>query len=217
MKKKMMGLMVISTVFFVLCVTSLSFAQITSLHVVRASDSTLWSKSCTYGSCNAWVSISGLFTSQPTLTYDNAWGRYILTGRASDSSIWRSTFNAITGVHNNDWVTLGGVTPSPTASAGGATILGWAKMNADGSIDSCLNCVAVGTGKLNTGRYEVDFNFDNTDTPRLAVLDDQSTGTVTGQIGLANRSGDSSSIFVWTADSTGVDTDLPFTVVIFNW
>ncbi len=88
------------------------------LIVVRASDNSLWKATCVGTTCSAFTSISGLFSSQPTLYWDENIQRYVLWGRASDSSIWRSTFNRF-GTFNNDWVSIPGFTPSPVAGAGG--------------------------------------------------------------------------------------------------
>jgi hypothetical protein len=92
-------------------------------------------------------------------------------------------------------------------------------MNANGTIDSCLNCNTdlAHTDRIGTGQYEVDFDFGIQNSPRTATLDTQGTGSVTGQIGLADRSGDSTSVYIRTTDSAGAYDDQPFTIVIYNW
>ena len=92
----------------------------TNLTAVRHSDNTLWAMTCDGTSnCSAWTKISGLFSEQPTLTWDPALDKYIMIGIGNNgSSIWRSTFNA-NGTFNNDWTKITGASPSPVAVAAG--------------------------------------------------------------------------------------------------
>jgi len=91
-----------------------------SLTVVRHSDNTIWAMACEgTSSCSSWTPISGMFSVQPTLTWDPSIQKYILMGIGNDqASIWRSTFNA-DGTWNNDWTKITGASPSPVAVAGG--------------------------------------------------------------------------------------------------
>jgi len=88
------------------------------LVVVRGADGSLWKATCLGTSCSAFTSFPGNFSSQPTVYWDEEIKRYIIWGRASDSSIWRASFNQL-GSFNNDWASVPGSTPSPVAGAGG--------------------------------------------------------------------------------------------------
>jgi hypothetical protein len=95
----------------------------TNLIVVRHMDNTLWKMTCEGTlNCSGWTQIPGMFSLQPTLTWDPVSNMYILIGIGNNgSSIWRSTFDA-DGTWNTDWVLIGtGTTgsPSPGAAAGG--------------------------------------------------------------------------------------------------
>ena len=114
MRKRTWCFAIVLSLFLMLFVASSSWAQITSLHVARASNSTLWKMTCVYGSCSGWSQISGSFAAQPTLSYDPAWGRFILMGVSTSGAIWRSTFDGLTGAFNNDWVQLSGTSNSPS-------------------------------------------------------------------------------------------------------
>jgi hypothetical protein len=107
-----------------------------------------------------------------------------------------------------------------TGLAGDGFVKGWARINADGTIASCYNCNpdTNETRKISTGAYEVDFTplgDDVTGRPRSATLDNLSGSAPQGEIGVADRSGDSSSVFVATRDDGGTFTDKSFVVVIY--
>jgi hypothetical protein len=95
----------------------------------------------------------------------------------------------------------------------------WAQINADGSVEACWLCDPAETGLAGGGGYEVDFTplaTDITGRPRSATIDVHITGfSDPGVISLADRSGDPSSVFVFTADSDGVESQRPFVLVIY--
>ena len=79
------------------------------------------------------------------------------------------------------------------------------------------NLSGAQTRRVALGAYEVDFTAVSTDIrnyARSATLDTQTTGSLTGQIGLADRAGDTSSVFVFTTNSAGGAQDLPFDLCI---
>jgi len=106
---------------------------------------------------------------------------------------------------------------------GRGAIVGWAEINAAGTVVSCWNCNTntAETQKVLTGRYEVDFTPISTNIdayPRLAVYDEHSaTGVTYSVVTLADRGGDDSSVWVAIYNSdTGVYMDQDFTLVIFS-
>ncbi len=96
----------------------------TNLTIVRRADNSLWSMRCDGASdppvCDDWTPMSGKFSSQPTLTWDPAIGKYILIGMGNTGSkVYKGTFNA-DGTWNNDWQELvGAASVSPVALAAG--------------------------------------------------------------------------------------------------
>jgi hypothetical protein len=103
---------------------------------------------------------------------------------------------------------------------GNGMVKAWARINADGTIASCWRCNTdtSQTRNYGTGYYEVDFTPLSTDIsgrPRSAVLDILLAGSTTGMISVANRSGDPSSVFVYTLDIDGNPADRPFTLIIY--
>ncbi len=223
MRKRTWCFVIVLSLFLMLFVASSSWAQApTQLIVVRASNNTIWKMTCANLTCSGWTQISGMFALQPTLTYDQDLEAYVLIGVSAGNTIWRSTFD-IWGDHNNDWVQLSGSTPSPVSVAGGPAVKAWARMNADGTINSCFLCSTdtFYTKRLGTGRYQVDF-YDYKDgihdRPRSAALDSHSSLVYTGTISMANRVGgdwDSAEVWVGTYDSTGAYADRPFTIIIY--
>jgi len=96
-----------------------------------------------------------------------------------------------------------------------------AQINANGTPRAAgsfrVNLNGLETRRLGVGQYEVDFTPVSTDIRnyvRSAVLDTQTTGTLTGQIGVADRAGDLSSVWVDTRNSAGAPQDLPFDLCI---
>ena len=109
---------------------------------------------------------------------------------------------------------------------GNGFVKAWARIASDGSVTSCYKCnpVSSQTRRLDDGVYEVSFSHlasDITMRPRLAVLDVHAAGSVgiqfttSGSIGLANRLGDATSVYVRTEDDAGDPADKPFTLLIF--
>jgi hypothetical protein len=122
MRKMALGMVVMVGVMVVMMAAA-GWAQTTNLTVVRHSDNTLWKMTCTgISNCSAWTKIGGLFSVQPTLTWDPYVYKYILIGIGNNgSSIWRSTFE-MSGTWNNDWTLIGTAatgSPSPVAVAAG--------------------------------------------------------------------------------------------------
>ena len=73
------------------------------------------------------------------------------------------------------------------------------------------------TQRVGVGQYEVDFTPVSTDIrnyARSAVLDTQSTGFTVGEITVADRAGDPSSVFVATFTSGGAFADRAFDICI---
>lgn len=106
----------------------------TSLIVVRASNDTLWKATCVGTTCTAFTWFPGLFDSQPTVYWDEKIWRYVLWGRASNSTVWRSTFNKA-GVFMDDWAQMPAQADSPVAAAGSALVLPRFAGNFGDSID----------------------------------------------------------------------------------
>jgi hypothetical protein len=79
------------------------------------------------------------------------------------------------------------------------------------------NLSSLETRRVGVGSYEVDFTPVATDIrnfARSATLDTQTTGTTVGEIGLADRAGDLSSVFVSTYGSNGALVDKAFDLCI---
>lgn len=113
------GLIRILSLCLVLLSFSISFAADPSgLIIVRASDNSLWKATCDGLTCTDFTNFPGMFGSQPAVYWDENIQRYVLWGRATDSTIWRSTFDRL-GIFNNDWVSIPGLTASPLGAAGG--------------------------------------------------------------------------------------------------
>jgi hypothetical protein len=110
--------------FSLLLIISLSavcWASPSGLVVVRASDGSLWKATCNGTTCSSFTSFPGNFNSQPTVYWDEDIAQYVIWGRASDSSIWRATFDRA-GAFNNNWASIPGSTPSPIGGAGGGIV-----------------------------------------------------------------------------------------------
>jgi hypothetical protein len=115
-----------------------------------------------------------------------------------------------------------GLLPKPAHAT-----LACCQINANGTPRSAgsfrCNLSSAETRKFGVGLYEVDFTPVSTDIrnyPRSAVLDNQVNfpilipPPVAGQIGLADRAGDFSSIVVRTTNSFGVNVDAGFDICI---
>jgi hypothetical protein len=218
MRSKGLGLIVVGVLMILFVSFGVSWAAPpTRLYVVVGQDHSLYKMTCDGAVCSSWGAITGYFASDPTVIWDPALGRYVLLGVGLDGSIWTSTFNVM-GVFQNDWVKLPGATSFQVASSGGPNVIAWARINADGTVASCLNCNAAGTSRIITGAYQVDFTMASiVGVPRSATIDDLATGTEMGQIGVADRSGTSTAVYVETANSAGVAEDHSFVLVLYNY
>jgi hypothetical protein len=117
MTKKL--ILTIACLVFLLMSLTICWAEDPSgLVIVRASDGSLWKATCLSGTCTAFTNFPGNFGSQPTVYWDEKWERYVIWGRASDSSIWRATFSSA-GTFQNDWTSIAGATASPIGASGG--------------------------------------------------------------------------------------------------
>ncbi len=115
---------------------------------------------------------------------------------------------------------LRGDTTNPLS--GNGIVKAWARINANGTVESCYRCDPRDTRRLNLGDYEVSFRPLATDIrgrPRLATLDTfgdiPNVSSVIGEISLADRMGQADEVFVQTANSSGNDADRRFVLVIF--
>ena len=104
---------------------------------------------------------------------------------------------------------------------GNGLVKAWAKINADGTIDSCWRCNTDPAETRRAGKpgtYEVDFTPLSTDIsgrPRSIVLDQKFEVLSGGETEMSDRSGDVSSVLGRTYESGGTPTDKPFTVIIY--
>lgn len=151
-----------------------------------------------------------------TVQLDGTLGQIILGSSASteDGDL------SILDTDGSSSIFMDGNTGTITNQAlGNGMVKGWAEISAAGSVTQCWRCNtnAAETRKISTGNYEVDFVFATSiaTRPRTALLDTHVTGSVIGMIGLADRAGDATSVFVQTYNSSGVLSDQPFTVVIY--
>lgn len=135
------------------------------------------------------------------------------TDRDGDLNL-RDTTNAIT-------MQMDGQTGNITNTLNGhGLVKAWARINANGTVLSCFRCntAAAQTRRLSAGTYEVDFTPLGTNIrsrPRSATLDTHSFAIFKGQINLADRAGDASSVFVRTTLSGGGNADRAFTLLIY--
>jgi hypothetical protein len=87
---------------------------------------------------SGWTNIPGRTSSPPSLVWNPAANKLQMVVRASDDSIWVSSFNS-SGVFNNDWASIPGRTGSPPALAwnSGANKVQMVVRAADNSIWTC--------------------------------------------------------------------------------
>lgn len=151
-----------------------------------------------------------------TINMDGALG-YIILGNSA------STEDGDLSVLDSDGTSsiyLDGGTGNVTNQYGGnGLVKAWAEISAAGTVTACWRCntSTAETRKLSTGTYEVDFTFNTTiaTRPRTALLDTHTTGSAIGMIGLADRAGDATSVYVRTYSAAGAAADQPFTIVIY--
>ncbi|MGE0684482.1 MAG: hypothetical protein AB7P69_26700 [Candidatus Binatia bacterium] len=80
------------------------------------------------------------------------------------------------------------------------------------------NLSALETRRLFAGQYEVDFTPLSTTVTKFvkhATLDTQAAGFFSGTIGVADRVGDTSSVFVLIQNKAGVNTDAGFILCLY--
>ena len=95
------------------------------------------------------------------------------------------------------------------------------RIRANGTINGAgsfrCNFAVAETRRLGVGIYEVDFTPLSSDVrgaARSATLDTQTTGSAAGEIGVADRAGDFSSVFVQILSNTGAGLDAGFDLCI---
>ena len=153
---------------------------------------------------------------QATVLLDGSDGRLLLGVAGQDGDLWlRDSANTVT-------LQVDGQSGNLTnAFSGNGVVKAWARINANGTVESCFRCNTSATETRSiagAGSYEVDFTplaTDISSRPRSAVLDSHSGAVLEGGITLADRSGDASSVFVRTTDPNGTDTDIAFTLLIY--
>ncbi len=91
--RKRYSITILSLLFVVISFAVSFAADPSQLIVVRGSDNSLWKATCVGTTCTTFTSFPGLFTSQPTVIWDENIQKYVLWGRGTDGAIWRSTFS----------------------------------------------------------------------------------------------------------------------------
>jgi hypothetical protein len=109
---------------------------------------------------------------------------------------------------------------SNSASKSNGLVKAWARINANGTVESCWRCNKdpAQTGRLDVGFYEVDFTplaTDITERPRLATLDGHVDAIPPGTIDLGGDITNASGVRVFTQDPEGVLSDRPFVLMIY--
>lgn len=112
-------------------------------------------------------------------------------------------------------------------------LLGWQPQPADAQTACCriqssgvpigaesfrCNLSGLETRRVALGNYEVDFTPVSTDVRpfvRLATLDTQAAGSINAEIGVADRAGDNSSVFVSIRNNAGAAVDGGFNICLF--
>ena len=65
-----------------------------------------------------------------------------------------------------------------------------------------------------SGNYEVDFARNIGSCTAVATIGPAGAGSASGEINVADRSGNAEAVFVDTNNSTGAAADLPFRLVV---
>jgi len=110
---------------------------------------------------------------------------------------------------------FGVLTEQAEAAAACCRIFSNGSVNGNGSFR--CNFSSAETRRISLGTYEVDFTPLSTDVrvyAKSATLDTQGTGGATGEIGVADRSGDFSSVFVQIRNFNGTLVDAGFDVCL---
>lgn len=91
----------------------------------------------------------------------------------------------------------------------------WAIVNSDGTLDQGKGALVAGTASLGVGSYEVAFERDITACAAIAAPADETAENVGAQEATSvQRSGDPTSVFVVTRQSSGTTVNSAFTVVV---
>jgi hypothetical protein len=155
MSKKLLSSILFASLFLLLLGSTTGWAEDpSSLIVVRASDNSLWKKTCLGDTCTAFSSFPGMFSSQPTVFWDEVLLKYVLWGRASDNSIWRSTFSS-SGTFDNNWASVPGASPSPMGAAGSTLI----RPGFNGNLGGQHDAATVATCDTYTDLNGFDYTF----------------------------------------------------------
>jgi len=173
-----------------------SFADPSGLVVVRDAGGNLWKATCDGLTCSAFASFPGNFASEPSVYWDTNIQQYVVWGRASNNSIWRSTFSR-TGVFNNNWVSIPGATPSPVGGAGGGVFQNFVSTN--GSM----------TANPVTGTVENLASITSMDAPFDGFIECRGSGSITHN--RASSVGSSFARIYISTTSAGTDTLWNFT------
>lgn len=88
----------------------------------------------------------------------------------------------------------------------------FAQVAADGTNDNSSGSVTV--TKLGTGTYEVDFGRDISNCAFTATIGPSGPSSASGQINVADRSGNANAVFVDTNDAAGASADRPFQLIV---
>jgi len=88
----------------------------------------------------------------------------------------------------------------------------WAVVTSTGGLPRGFH--ALFATNLGTGAYEVIFDRNVTNCAYNATIGDQNSGTFTGEISAARRTGNVNGVFLITLTSAGASADLPFHLVV---
>lgn len=122
MNKRSVYLVILLAVVFVFSSIAVSWADQTQCLVVRriSPSNTLWVSRVNNGSVGSFFQITGLFTSQPTVIWDEDTSRYYLYGTGLLGAVFRRTLDTNCNTVGG-WVKLtsDGFSASPIGAAGG--------------------------------------------------------------------------------------------------
>ena len=91
----------------------------------------------------------------------------------------------------------------------------FAEVSAAAVLDNSSGSVTVlRIGAVGAGTYEVDFGRDVTLCTAVATIGPATASSATGEINVADRSGNPEAVFVDTNDSAGAAADRPFRLVV---
>ncbi|MCK7574508.1 MAG: hypothetical protein MZV65_00275 [Chromatiales bacterium] len=99
------------TVLFVVAFSAVALAT-TRLHVIRKADNSMCVMTCDGTVCSACTAITGGFSNQPTVIWDDSIRRFVLMGVGNNGiTVWRRLFFA-NGTPDGDWLNImSGVVP----------------------------------------------------------------------------------------------------------